>query len=160
MLSSASVIVLMPLPQRVLPSTVRMSDACWLQGLHTNLVMRNWEHPESTSAMCFLPLTTASITRSTSFNLNAERVALTSHPWFQFLESFSWGAQFCCRDNSTWLISLSLRFLTLLCCIQSLARWFWPLYLKQVTSLWPVLWRFGVCKACSGGTAMLVPGVH
>ena len=33
-------------------------------------------------------------------------MALTCRPCFRFLDSFSLGAQFCCRDNSTWLISL------------------------------------------------------
>ena len=129
-----------------------MSDACQLQGSHTDPVTRDREHPEFTSAMHFLPLTTASITGSTSFNLNGKRVVLTSHPCFHFTDSFSLGAQFCCRDNSAWLVSLW--FLTLLHCIQSLARWFRPPHLKQVTSLWPVLWRFRVCEAWSGRTAV------
>ena len=54
-------IVLMSLPQKILPSTVRTSNACQLQGLHTDPIME-----------------------STSFNLNGERVALTSCPCFRF----------------------------------------------------------------------------
>ena len=107
-------------------------------GLHTNPVTRDREHPESTSAMHFLPLTTASNMGSTSFNLNRERV------------TFLYPRHFFIRLR---IADHSLQFLTLLHCIESLARWFRFLHLKQVTSLRSVLWRFSVFEACSGCTA-------
>ena len=60
----------------------------------------HWSSHESTSAMCFLPLATASFTGFTSFNLIGERVALT-------FPTVSIGVLFCCRDNRAWLIFIS-----------------------------------------------------
>ena len=87
-LSTASVIVPMLTPRRISPLTVRMFNVCRLHGLHTDLVMSDQEHPEFSSAMCFSPLTTASIMGSPSFNLIVERVALTSRPLFLFPGQF------------------------------------------------------------------------